>query len=171
MPVLIVMAALSAGTALTVWNAPEVMIGGEIVAVRLPAPSGACVGKNGEVWSRPVDCFVFRVHREDVRDGEHITGIQAGSRSGGPAIGDQRLRPSVLGGGVGHGLSAAVDQRVPPSGPTVWVGEDGFIVVETGVAANLAISRAFLLLPSTGCPGSARPPGRTCRAVGTRGVR
>ena len=36
-PVLIVMAALSAGTALTVWNAPEVMIGGEIVAVRLPA--------------------------------------------------------------------------------------------------------------------------------------
>ena len=122
MPVLIVMAALSAGTALTVWNAPEVMIGGEIVAVRLPAPSELCVGKNGEGLEPPGRLLRIRVHREDVRDGEHITGIQAGSRSGGPAIGDQRLRPKRPGGGVGHGLSAAVDQRVPPSGPTVWVG-------------------------------------------------
>ena len=59
MPVLIVMAALSAGTALTVWNAPEVMIGGEIVAVRLPAPSELALARTVKVWSRPVDCFVF----------------------------------------------------------------------------------------------------------------
>ena len=75
-----------------------------------------------KVWSRPVDCFVFGFTAKTFAMVNIITGIQAGSRSGGPAIGDQRLRPSVLGGGVGHGLSAAVDQRVPPSGPTVWVG-------------------------------------------------
>ena len=108
-----------------------------------------------------------RVDRENVRDGEHIASLQAVCRSGSPAIGDQRLRPSILGCRIGHGLRAAVDQRGAAQGADgMGRREHGFVVHETGVLADRGFFQSLLVVAvHIGALNQGRKLGRDERAV------
>ena len=89
----------------------------------------------------------IRVDREHVGNGEHVASAQAGSRSGGPAIGDQRLRPGVLGCRVGDVLRSAVDQRgAAQRADGVGRGKNGFVVHEPGILADHGFFQSLLVV-------------------------